>query len=85
MDIENARRAIKAFEDIHLRFLLLNSIEEKPKLKPSIISRLEDKFHITLLNNGSLEGDINEMYNLHIKKILFNLENLRELLNINEI
>lgn len=85
LDIENARRAIRAFEDIHLRFLLLNSIEEKPKLKPSIISRLEDKFHITLLNNGSLEGDINEMYNLHIKKILFNLENLRELLNINEI
>lgn len=85
LDIENARRALKAFDDIHLRFLLLSSINAHPKLKPSVITRLEDKFHITLLQNGSLEGDINEMYNLHIKKILFNLENLRELLNINEI
>lgn len=84
-NIENSRIIMKIFEDLHLRFLLLESINETPHLKPSIIGLLEEEFHLTLLKNGTLEGDFNEMYNLHVKRILFNLESLRELLNINEI
>lgn len=84
-NINNSRKVIKLFSDLHLRFLLLESINEIPKLKPSIIGLLEDEFHTTKYVNGTLEGDLNEMYNLHMKKILFNLESLRELLNINEI
>lgn len=84
IDINTDFQIMKLFEDLHLRFLLLQSINEIPKLKPSVLELLEDEFQTSLVINGTLEGDLNDIYNLHIKKILFNFEALRKLLKIDE-
>lgn len=76
-------KIMKLFDDINFRFHILNSITERPNVEKESQEMLESLLRLNIFTEGQLEGDLNSVYNFHIKKIISNLNELEKIIGDN--
>lgn len=79
-NFQKAEQIMKYLDDIDLRFKVLSSIEEVPIINDDNINAINDIFKLNYIQTGTLEGDLNIVFNLHLHKILINLYSIEALL-----
>ncbi|WP_019131958.1 FUSC family protein [Peptoniphilus obesi] len=76
-------KIMKLFDDISFRFHILNSIKERPHVEKESQEMVESLLRLNIFTEGQLEGDLNSVYNFHIKKIISNLNELEKIIGDN--
>lgn len=76
-------KIMKLFDDISFRFHILNSIKERPHVEKESQEMVESLLRLNIFTEGQLEGDLNSVYNFHIKKIISNLNELEKIIGNN--
>lgn len=76
-------KIMKLFDDISFRFHILNSIKERPHVEKESQEMVESYLRLNIFTEGQLEGDLNSVYNFHIKKIISNLNELEKIIGDN--
>lgn len=76
-------KIMKLFDDISFRFHILNSIKERPHVEKESQKMVESMLRLNIFTEGQLEGDLNSVYNFHIKKIISNLNELEKIIGDN--
>lgn len=76
-------KIMKLFDDISFRFHILNSIKERPHVEKESQEMVESMLRLNIFTEGQLEGDLNSVYNFHIKKIISNLNELEKIIGDN--
>lgn len=79
-DMDKAEEIMNYFEEISFRFNVLDYVKSRPEITESNLTTIEDVYQLEFFENGSLKGDINNVYNYHIKKILFNIKELERII-----
>lgn len=77
------KKIMKLFDDISFRFHILNSIKERPHVEKESQEMVESLLRLNIFTEGQLEGDLNSVYNFHIKKIISNLNELEKIIGDN--
>lgn len=76
-------KIMKLFDDISFRFHILNSIKERPQVEKESQEMVESYLRLNIFTEGQLKGDLNSVYNFHIKKIISNLNELEKIIGDN--
>lgn len=76
-------KIMKLFDDISFRFHILNSIKERPHVEKESQEMVESMLRLNIFTEAQLEGDLNSVYNFHIKKIISTLNELEKIIGDN--